>query len=405
VKGKKKEAVVQAALEACRILDRMGILRPSQQTRMERKVKKWEEDDFYASDEDEFLDRFVDSEQLILFILWLRTGDIEQKRKKRMKMAGVGGDTVETYDSLMGKLKEVENEVKEVEAELKKALERKEKADRRSNDCDLDNYLSELRKGAQVDKESVTKLKVRLNTLGQDKNKLIKLINIARPATMPELKEVATKPKAGIMIGKRGSKGFLGKIKSVTKDSVSKPVLAKSEQTLVLEAFLEQDEEKTKKMKFGDGEELKPIGYDVQKPVEPEKVARIGDTSSNEKKLGPEIPDHIRATLREGPDVDSEEVSVKKDGDNLPKTDSENLVSCDSQDRMESDLTLEESQKRSRGDRGTKRRAKKIDPEEDDENAGDSYYKVGMDRKYDVWMPPQNQSGDGKTSLNDKLGY
>merc|ERR1712059_30928 len=76
VKGKKKEAIVQAALEACRILDRLGVLRPSQQTRMERKVKKWEEDDFYASDEDVFLDR---------------TGDIEQKRKKRMKMAGVGG--------------------------------------------------------------------------------------------------------------------------------------------------------------------------------------------------------------------------------------------------------------------------------------------------------------------------
>ena len=67
VKGKKKEAIVQAALEACRILDRLGLLKQNQQTRMERKVKKWEDDDFYDSDEDEFLDR---------------TGDIEQKRKK-----------------------------------------------------------------------------------------------------------------------------------------------------------------------------------------------------------------------------------------------------------------------------------------------------------------------------------
>ena len=51
VKGKKKEAQVQAALEACRILDRLGLLKQNQQTRMERKVKKWEDDDYYDSDE------------------------------------------------------------------------------------------------------------------------------------------------------------------------------------------------------------------------------------------------------------------------------------------------------------------------------------------------------------------
>merc|ERR1711872_348773 len=67
VKGKKKEATLQAALEACRMLDRMGMLRPTQQTSAEKKVRKWEEDDFYASDEDEFLDR---------------TGSIEKKKEK-----------------------------------------------------------------------------------------------------------------------------------------------------------------------------------------------------------------------------------------------------------------------------------------------------------------------------------
>jgi len=58
--------------------------------------------------------------------------------------------------------------------------------------------------------------------------------------------------------------------------------------------------------------------------------------------------------------------------------------------------------KKKRGDRGSKRKNK---PEEASEPPEEQYYKIGMDSKYDVWVPPSNQSGDGKTSLNEKLGY
>ena len=37
-------------------------------------------------------------------------------------------------------------------------------------------------------KETVTKLKVRIAELSKEKERLVKLINIARPANMPELK-------------------------------------------------------------------------------------------------------------------------------------------------------------------------------------------------------------------------
>jgi len=381
VKGKKKEAIIQAALEACRVLDRLGVLRPSQQTRMERKVKKWEEDDFYDSDEDEFLDR---------------TGDIEERRKRRMRMAGVGKDTVETYDTLVQKHEAVGKEIAEVETELKKAIERRGKAEKKSNENDLDSYLAELKKGAQVDKETVTKLKVRIQNLTTEKDRLVKLINIAKPASMPELKTTIAKPKPGVMIGKRGSKGLLGKVKSVAKDSFSKPVVVQSENSKVLEAFLEKEEEVSKKMRFtDDGEDLKPIGYDIKKP-EPVPKERIGDTSVNivQKKIGPEIPEHIRNELSKVEDEDKENGKSQVIG----TLDVVKDMSASDQASIDIDDDGEEKQKK-RGDRGSKRKVKKVEEEPDE------YYKIGMDSKYDVWVPPQNQSGDGKTSLNDKLGY
>ena len=348
---------------------------------MERKVKKWEEDDFYDSDEDEFLDR---------------TGDIEERRKRRMRLAGVGKDTVETYDTLVGKHEAVVKEIAETETQLNKALERRAKAEKKSNENDLDSYLAELKKGAQVDKETVTKLKVKIQNLTTEKDRLVKLINIAKPASMPELKTSSVKPKLGVMIGKRGSKGLLGKVKSVAKDSFSKPVVVQSEKSKVLEAFLEKDEEVTKKMKLcDDGEDLKPIGYDVQKK-EPVPKERIGDTSVNKvyKKIGPEIPEHIRNELSKVEEDDKENGENKVSG----TLDVLKDISALGQDNMEIDEDGEEKQKK-RGDRGSKRKVKKVEEEPEE------YYKIGMDSKYDVWVPPQNQSGDGKTSLNDKLGY
>lgn len=117
VKGKKKEAVVQCALEACKILDKYGLLRQSHHGTKQiylfsfpliilltilapplslsflaearkRKTRNWEAEDYYDSDEDNFLDR---------------TGSIERKREQRMRLAGKLEEKVETYDSLVSK--------------------------------------------------------------------------------------------------------------------------------------------------------------------------------------------------------------------------------------------------------------------------------------------------------------
>lgn len=51
-----------------------------------RKSRNWEEEDYYDSDEDNFLDR---------------TGTIERKREQRMKQAGKLEEKVETYNTLV----------------------------------------------------------------------------------------------------------------------------------------------------------------------------------------------------------------------------------------------------------------------------------------------------------------
>ena len=51
-----------------------------------RKKKNWEDEDYYDSDDDTFLDR---------------TGTVERKRQERMKKAGKIEERAETYESLV----------------------------------------------------------------------------------------------------------------------------------------------------------------------------------------------------------------------------------------------------------------------------------------------------------------
>ena len=78
-KGKKKDCVVQCALEACRILDRHGVLRQANQEPLKRKQKPQESD----SDDDEF---------------WDRTGDVARKKQRK---ANANTSVTLTYEDLV----------------------------------------------------------------------------------------------------------------------------------------------------------------------------------------------------------------------------------------------------------------------------------------------------------------
>nr|CAD7410124.1 unnamed protein product [Timema poppensis] len=171
-KGKKKEAVVQCALEACRILDRYGLLRQATHESRRRKAKNWEDDDFYDSDEDTYFDR---------------TGNVENKRQRRMKAAGKVTSETETYETLTKKHDVVLAEIKTVESKLtalkKPAKLQAENIDDDDDESDpLDKYINDISSGIQDEK----KLKVQLEGLKTEEQRLYTLIKIATPASFPD---------------------------------------------------------------------------------------------------------------------------------------------------------------------------------------------------------------------------
>ncbi|NWV35923.1 NADAP protein, partial [Grantiella picta] len=151
--GKKKEAMIQCALEACRLLDARGVLRQEAVSR-KRKSKNWEDEDFYDSDDDTFLDR---------------TGAVEKKRLNRMKKAGKIEEKPETYDSLVRR--------------IIMALQSHPAAQ-----DSLDEFMTEIKSGCTLDSVARKKLHLRSFELRKEQQRLKGLIKLVKPAELPELK-------------------------------------------------------------------------------------------------------------------------------------------------------------------------------------------------------------------------
>uniref|UniRef100_A0A1B6H1L1 FHA domain-containing protein n=1 Tax=Cuerna arida TaxID=1464854 RepID=A0A1B6H1L1_9HEMI len=302
VKGKKKEAVVQAALEACRLLDTQGLLRQATHESKKRAAKDWEAMDFYDSDEDNFLDR---------------TGHIEKKRQQRMAQSGKLETAVETYDTLVDKYKAVVKELEQTEHKLNDMLSLATQTERQGGEEDeLDAYMSSL-KQVSSDKIEIKKMKGEVTRLRSEEEKLRKLVNLARPTELPKL-EPFVKPnmekKIGlpqIMVGKMGSK-------------------KRTHQEMVLPL-------QTTQQSADDADEQEEFDEDEEKPV----VDKSEQGQSQPK----------------------DEVAVKK--------------------------------KRNRPDKRNRIWKQQSQPKQ---VAEEEYSSV-------TWCPPSGQTGDGKTSLNEKFGY
>ena len=352
--GKKKDCVVQCALEACKILNRYGLLRQSNhESRAKRQIKKWKDNDYYDSDEDEFLDR---------------TGAIQSKRQKRMETEDkTAATTVDTYETLKEKLTTVQKAKAQTEAELAAAIqalnETKKLSQEQEND-DLDTFMVNLQKTqkGQGGKESVSRLKQVLLSHSQEIKKLEKLIEITKPTQMPQLQldnSPASSKKGllgkGVMIGKRWGLGSAKNIRTIQ----------------VVPKAKVQNEDPS----------------DPSAPKKSPEVDASKDENHEEKQDGADPTDEVpqkEASTQNHEMKSSKESTIEAvKGPSLPV----------------SEMEIEEP-KPAKKKRPRKREEIKIGDEE--KVVGE--YDVS-DPKYATWIPPTNQSGDGRTSLNDKYGY
>ncbi|XP_046545133.1 kanadaptin-like isoform X2 [Haliotis rubra] len=388
VSGKRKDAVVACALEACRLLDKYGELRKSKHESHKRKEKNWEDNDFYDSDEDTFLDR---------------TGTIEKKRVQRMKKAGKIEDKAETYDSLMTKHTNVSKEIEEIEAKLEKAKADAAAFDNEEVDA-LDAYMSAIKSGV-MDTKTKMKLKRQLIELKQEEQKLRRLVNLAKPASLPELKKFVPPPpkpvvKAAIpSVGKIhvGPRKHLP-VPTQTRTTISKGADEEEEEEEEEESVTSTDCNRNTSMVGGErlqSEEPDSTSGKVKAPAKvPPSVSMESVSSSTVK--GPAMPPPPSAPSQSAESVSSS--SVKAHGKASPSPAGSGVP--DSTEELSQKNVDTKAKKRSSLD-DVKVKSKKPKTSGSKQTGGYD----DTDPDYAVWMPPQGQSGDGKTHLNAKYGY
>ncbi|XP_029890283.1 kanadaptin isoform X2 [Aquila chrysaetos chrysaetos] len=373
--GKKKEAMIQCALEACRLLDARGVLRQEAVSR-KRKSKNWEDEDFYDSDDDTFLDR---------------TGAVEKKRLNRMKKAGKIEEKPETYDSLITKLNEAENELSEITEKLKASG--KVQSQPAAQDS-LDEFMTEIKSGCTLDSVARKKLHLRSFELKKEQQRLKGLIKLVKPAELPELKpqsgshslEAKSKPKKialplfGAMKG--GSK-FKLKTGSIGKLPVKRPDIPESLLKMKDDVLEEEEEE----------EEME----------EEQEVDAVNSRTSNlEMKMTTEEETGKETNAPDGSPCNKKNLESLQDGVNFPPElkilRNKSQMGPSQEKSQASEAVYKEPEE-------TSEKVKKMNSSSKVQQPFFSSQYPDDDPDYCIWIPPPGQSGDGKTHLNEKYGY
>ncbi|XP_033967844.1 kanadaptin [Pseudochaenichthys georgianus] len=368
--GKKKDAAIQCCLDACRMLEARGLLRQEAVSR-KRKKKNWEDEDFYDSDDDNFLDR---------------TGTVEKKRNERMKKAGKVDERPETYESLVSKLSEVEKELAETQRKLSGG---KGDSSGPSSDDPLDAFMTAVRSEVAMDAVERRKLHVHSADLRKEVQRLRKLVELTRPAQMPSLlpggSSEPEKPKKSLPLfgAMKGGSKFRLKTGTIGKLPPKRP-------NLPAELFNMKD--------------LPPSGEEEEEEKEEEEAEKNEDNDDQEGETRSENDDEESEASTSLQKTQKRRSQEPKEPGRKPRKSEE----CDEVEKKVPQAETPTSPG-SDGEPGAQPSPRKnvkkkvMGPSRPPKQLSEKYPEDDPD--YCVWLPPTGQSGDGRTHLNDKFGY
>ncbi|XP_028993954.1 kanadaptin [Betta splendens] len=373
--GKKKEAAIQCCLEACRMLEARGLLRQEAVSR-KRKKKNWADDDYYDSDDDTFLDR---------------TGTVERKRQERMKKAGKIDEQPETFESLVAKLSKVEKEL--ADAQKKLSAGRGDSSSSSTEDP-LDAFMTAVKTEAAMDAVERRKLHVHVADLRKDVQKLHKLVELTRPAQMPSLlqgseaaKTKKTLPLFGAMKGGCKLKLKTGTIGKLPAKRPNLPAqLFNMNELPPDEEEEEEDENATEQQMDNNDQHSASFANSIVDCAE-----SSASKSEESTALGPsaQAQSHKRSSEEESVEAVEQKPQYK----------------CNKAPLLSHSESKTEEDEKSSAKLNPKKAAKKkvMGPSRPPVPLSTQYPEDDPD--YSVWVPPANQTGDGRTHLNDKYGY
>ncbi|XP_073720986.1 kanadaptin-like [Misgurnus anguillicaudatus] len=382
--GKKKEAAIQCCLEACRILEARGLLRQEAVSR-KRKKKNWEDEDFYDSDDDTFLDR---------------TGAVERKRSERMKKAGKIQEQPDTYKSLLAKLTEVEKEL----AETEKRLSSSDKGSSSSSLEDpLDAFMSVVRSTVALDGVERKKLHLHVAELKKEGQRLRKLVELTRPTQLPSLQPSGSSSESAEKV-KKLSLPMFGAIKGGGRFKLKTGTIGNlppKRASLPPELFNmkelpsggveeEEEEEEEEENKYEKTEDTDADDNNME-------VIQSAEMDNTEHSNGniPETRTHCPNEMKDnegqtGEVVSSHEKQKARSLDLHSKSASPSKEGCDNSS------SIVKSPK-------TSMKKTVFGPSRPPATMSKDYPEDDPD--YCVWVPPADQTGDGRTHLNEKYGY
>ena len=383
VTGKKRDAMLAAALDACRLLDSQGMLREHVSTQ-KRKKHDWAENDYYDSDEDTFLDR---------------TGTVERKRQKRMQghRKGSKSEPVDNYDSLVAKLESVQKE----KAGHLEALENDRLAAKEGSGGDsLDAFMTSL--SGRLDPSARRKLHQSIAILKKEEARLEKLIALVAPAKLPELVKTdstanpdptegscaddATSEVAGAQTKGADSRGYglvtvEKRVQPQAKRAAEVQEGLSPQPAAGVEGMVEEEEIEEQ----ASVSQTKAGGETDSSGGLPEKA------STSRRVIGPALGPIRSSTDSCPPEQEEDEDDEKNDtGVSSGSAEDESRRRKRKRERQR-----QREQKRSRG--GVSAVLESMRPSTAEE--------LNNDPDIASWLPPQDQSGDGRTKLNEKLGY